>query len=454
MNVVALVQLFIGSLANSATADQGDGSFRRSEDSGRGSHGSELDWGDNESSDVGEETIEQDRELQSSYADSEDTLTPLDGNLQPMRKRSISDGCIAGMERFDDEEEDTLKVINGLEHSEKLHQELDFSSREMQSLIDSLNGDLGSSSATNLRCRHEDDTMSEEQDTARLEAYQEEGGVVRRRSRTTLSATLAERHAVASTISLSEPDLTVIGVNPRSPPPVLPRTVESPVPRRGSGWSSGLSSAESSPYRYGSAMTSLPASHKHLSMARSVPAEDRFGASLNLPKSPSSTVDRKIARLVRRGRKSETLPSGKPPASPILGKSSSMFFSDSPKSKGIKGHFKGLKKKVDKLTKKHSNVNFDETDCPQKTSRSPGPSRHTTPRTSLSFTRHGSVSTDAPIGLTSSLPSVDEVRCSPTARRRNTSSSQGSALPLVTKIFSVLQVWQENHFEVSALHCR
>ena len=90
---------------------------------------------------MGEDAIEQDRELQSSYTDLDDTLT-------------------------------------GIEHSEKLLQELDDSSREMQSLIDSLNKELESSSAANLHCGQEDDTMSEEQDTARLEAYQED--VVRR----------------------------------------------------------------------------------------------------------------------------------------------------------------------------------------------------------------------------------------------------------------------------------
>ena len=175
-------------------------------------------------------------------------------------------------------------------------------------------------------------------------------------------------------------------------------------------------------------MTSLPASHKHLSMMRSVPAEDRFGASLNLPKSPLSTSERKIARLVRRGRKSETLPSGKLPASPILGKSSSIRRLS--KIEWNQRSLQGLEEEGRQAHQKHSNVNVDETDCSQKTSRSPRPSRHTIPRTSLSFTCHGSVSTDVPIGLTRSLPSVDEVRCSPTARWRNTSSSQGSALPL------------------------
>ena len=203
---------------------------------------------------MGEDTIEQDRELRSSYTDLDDTLT-------------------------------------GIEHLEKLHQELDNSSREMQSLIDSLNGYLGSSDAASLRCGQEDNTMSEEQDTTMLAAYQEEGGVVRRRSGTTHSASLAERHSVTSTISLSEPDLTVIGVKQHSSPSILPPATTSSTLSLDSGWFSGLSSAESS---------AAPTPPTNSLPAHSVPREKRTGTLLQLPKIPQPI-------------ELETLPSGKPP---------------------------------------------------------------------------------------------------------------------------------------------
>ena len=394
-------------------------------------------------SDTGEDASERNVEFQSPLATSECTLTPKLGDIQPLRKRSISDSCIAEFEEDYGEEQDTLKAINGIEHSERLQRALDDSQRTMQSLIDSLN-EFQTASATN-RPSEEDDVISEEQDAEMLAAYQDDG-VVRRRSRTTLSASLAERHKVASTISLSEPDLTAIGVNPRSPPPMRPRTSGSPAHRRGSGFASGISSSESSPFHHGSAMTSVPASHKYLSITRSTPGEDKFATSLQLPKSPSATLERKIGRFVKRkGRKSETLPSRHSPLPP-LGKSSSMFFpADTPKSKGI---FKGLKSR---FAKRQSNVNFDEPDCPQKPSRSPGPTKSPGPtvRRSRTFMRNNSISSDSPIGLGAPLPSVDEAGRSPVSRRRNNvSSSQGSALPLITKIFSVLNVWQEHHFEV------
>jgi hypothetical protein len=209
------------------------------QDSGRGSPSSELEWEDNKSSDAGENAIEQDRRLQLSYTDLDDTLT-------------------------------------GTEHSEKLLQELDDSTEEMQSLIDLLERELKSFRATNLRCGQDDDTMSEEQDTARLEAYQE-GDMGRQRSQSILLDSLTQ--TVDSTISLSEPDQTVIGVNQHLPPPVPPCPTASPTLSQDSGWSS----LECSPcYK-----PRHPASYKPLSNMISIPGEERFATAQQLPKSPS-----------------------------------------------------------------------------------------------------------------------------------------------------------------------
>lgn len=342
--------------------------------------------------------------------------------------------------------------FQGMSHSLKLAGELDEASQSMQELMDALSLDFQTTDVTNLLAIEEDETFEDAEDQENLEAAKE---IVRRRSRT-LSERALMRHSVLSTISLSEPDLTQVGLDPGAPTSgvdtettsMQPRLTASPQPRRttspqqrhNSEPQHGLTASLSfndSPFHHGNAMTSLPASPKILNRPTHQPEE----------KATSGKSKSKIGKLGKK-KKADTLPNGparfggKSPNTLLTKSNSSMNFSFSgneyPKhTKGLKG-LMGFRKKSGKKLAKSPSMEADEA-----LDRSPGHSRGK--RTTL--LRKHSISSDTAIAAPLGIAEERMVQGSPLHRHRTESTSQGNS-NLVSKIFSVLDYWQEEYFEV------
>ena len=338
-----------------------------------------------------------------------------------------------------------------MSHSLKLAGELDEASKSMQELMDALSLDFQGTDVRNLLAIDEDDTFDDADDQENLEGA---GEIVRRRSRT-LSENALMRHSVLSTISLSEPDLTQVGLEPGAPASgvdrestsLLPRHTASPQPRRTTSpqqrhnsepqyeLTASLSFNES-PFHHGTAMTSLPASPMVLN--RSTHSQEE-----------KVTPGKSKGKISKSGKKkkADTLPNGparyggKSPHSLFTKSTSSMSFSLSgteyaKNSKGIKSWI-GFRRKAGKKLPKSTSMEAEEA-----LDKSPGHSR--AKRTLL---RKHSISSDS--ATTSPLGVAEDrmVQGSPLHRHRTESTSQGNS-NLVSKIFSVLDYWQEEYFEV------
>lgn len=281
------------------------------------------------------------------------------------------------------------KILEMSPHSLKMNgEELSEAVQSMQDAIDALDLPLSPPIM-------EDDTFDETEDQLNLEAGKD---ICRRKSRS-----LSDRGLRSSTVFSSEPDLTQICLDRHPASPRMNRDSASPHPRHHSERQYMLTqslSPTSSPFHHGNAMTSLPASHKLL---------------LNSPTHQQES--RSTGKSKEKKKKSETLPTKVT--------SSKSFYSDdhTKGSKGLKGRLINMKKKMTgKWLPRSSSMEPKELESTQR----------------LLTSRNHSVSGEA-----------DRVTPdSPLPRQRYQSTSHGNNLTLVMKIFSVLDYWQEEYFEV------
>ena len=347
--------------------------------------------------------------------------------------RSQSDMQLQG----NSEEEDNLDIaLNSLSHSEKMAMELDQASKKLQELTDMALSDFKSPSDPNI-LRTNDEIFNAEEDQENMANYREQG--VRKRSRT---LNTNSRHSILSTNSLSEPDMSVVGVGEQSPRnsgtpamdvPMSPQSEESQFAWRFPQTRAG----------------SVPSCHKFLTSSpahQSADREERFTSSVQYP-SPKrvASLDRRIGKLVKRSSSSGSGKKMEQTAkfnSLSQGKSVSAYLgSESPQKthKSIKRHWKDLKKKI--VEKKAKTPEVQETDCPHE--RSPGSG---TMKMNRTF-RKNSISRERGMSVSGSLFPVDELH-NPRLREQ---TSQGNTVTTVSKTFSILTFWQEQHFEVSLL---
>ena len=284
------------------------------------------------------------------------------------------------------------KILEMSPHSLKVNaEELGEAFQSMQDVIDAL--DLPLSPPI---MEEDDDTFDETEDQLNMEASKDIHG---RKSRS-----LSDHGLRHSTVFSSEPDLTHICLDRRAASPGMNRDSASPHLRHQSERQHALTqslSPTSSPFHHGNAMTSLPASHKLL---LSSPSHHQGSRSTEKSKE-------------KKKKKSETLPTKVTP-------SKSFYGDDQAKgSRGIKGRLINIKKKVTgKWLPRSSSMDAKELESTQR----------------LLTSRNHSFSGEA-----------DRVTPeSPLPRQRYQSTSHGSNLTLVSKIFSVLDYWQEEYFEV------
>ncbi len=413
------------------------------------SHGSEMEW-ESELSDVNDEDPAPHPSL---YKPLEPQGSPTRPKLATVLQRNISDNqieiSVAEEEEGGGDLEDTLNAtLNSISHSDKLAQELDEASQQMWELTEAC-----------------DDIFDAGEDKENLVTYRE-GGVVRRRSKTISGDSL--RHSVLSTISLSEPDLTVVGLPASSASPRSsgnPYSVETirvgPHRQPQSHDSLEQSSSDADPLS-----SSMPSSHKFLvsspkHKAYSASTEDRFLASIGVSPSASPHAgkgkhERRFPKLVRRSnssnssKKSSTLPTttGSKVIARSQGRSSSVaVFSatDLPKTPS-KGFLKGFRKNVKKLVKTPDALEVDGP-VPLARDKSPGAQASTSVKRSRTFMRKNSFSSEMALS-TSPLAPVDEMYHSAQQLSKRESTTRGNTISLVSQIFSILTLWQNEHFEV------
>ena len=284
------------------------------------------------------------------------------------------------------------KILEMSPHSLKMNaEELGEAFQNMQDVIEALDLPLSPPIIA-----EEDDTFDETEDQLNFEAGKD---ICRRKSRS-----LSDRGLRHSTVFSSEPDLTHICLDRHAASPGMNRDSTSPHLRHHLERQNALTqslSPTSSPFHHGNAMTSLPASHKLL---------------LNSPTHHQESRSTEKSKEKRK-KKSETLPTK-------VTSSKSFYGDDHAKgSRGLKGRLINIKRKVTgKWLPRSPSMDAKELESTQRLLKS----------------RNHSFSGEA-----------DRVTPeSPLPRQRYQSTSHGNNLTLVSKIFSVLDYWQEEYFEV------
>ena len=137
--------------------------------------------------------------------------------------RSIEEEEEEEEEEVEEEKEDTISDLS-LTHSQRMNLELDAASTMLEKLTESLftMGAKGGKTVNNVEKNDRDFTTS----------YQEDAGSVERRSRMSGAQSRSLRQSVMS-VSLSEPDLTQVGLpDSATPPPPVPPHRQFAVPVR------------------------------------------------------------------------------------------------------------------------------------------------------------------------------------------------------------------------------
>lgn len=358
-------------------------------------NGNQRRWEDNEHSDVDDDGPTPRPSVTTIAAPPKQRQTSRSEVLSDINELCECASNINLLASCEDKEELKEKILEMSPHSLKMNADevLGEAFQNMQDVIDAL--DLPLSCPTH---QLEDDPFDETED---LEA----GRDIRRRK----SRSLSDRGLRHSAVFSSEPDLTQVCIDRRAASPEIKQDSASPYLRHHSERQYALTqslSPTSSPFHHGNAMTSLPASHKLLL------------SSPNHQQGSRSTGKSKD----KKKKKAETLPTKVPYSKSNT--SMSLYGDDPTKgSKGLKGRLINFKKKMTgRLLPRSPSMDTQEVERTQR----------------LLSSRNHSISGEAERMIPES----------PLPRQRYQSTSHGNNLSLALKIFSVLDYWQEEYFEV------
>ena len=345
-----------------------------------------------------------------------------------------------------------------------LFQELDESSQMLDMLTQSLNvmdykskpvTPPDSSTHRKPRLSHSvsnaSSVFSETEDQENLARVQEAAGNggVKRRSRT-LSEN-ASRHQVVSNLSTSEPDLPNME---DTPPPLPPRTADMLAPStpshdsrsqgsliggrmvRGSSEHSLLTASVNlghtypSPFHHGNAMLVSPAH------------QTRSALSTPERKKHSNTMEHSGSRTPKRSsKKASTF--GR--YSPVPDVADGALPPRTPKKDKSKSRWVGLKERMNKTFKRSPSMEPVQ-GIPREARSQSIPTIRKNHVSSVA--RKTSVGPEVKLSVAVDMP--DGGGPSP-SRRQRTLSVQGGGVTLISKIFTVLNCWQENYSEVRQL---
>ena len=348
-------------------------------------------------------------------------------------------------------------------------QQLDESAHMLDKLTESLNVDLKSNPATPSRGSTHQPRLShsnskdssvfsevEEQEyMARYQTASSSGGV-KRRSRT-LSEN-ASRLQVVSNLSTSEPNLANVDIDDDdadTPPPLPPRTPDMLVESADVATRDARSLSGSA---VGNRMIRGSSEHSLLTASLNIGPGNRspyLQTSNAMMISSTYQVSKSALSTPERRKYVDNSGSKTPKKHSSSGKKSNTFGRYSPIPPGE--HHDGKSSKKEKSSKRGWKIVKNITRSFKRSPSMEGGNLQGSPRESRSqsiptvrrnnVVRKTSVGPEVKLSVAVDVPDGGSQGPSP-ARRQRTLSTQGSAVTLIAKIFSVLGCWQENYFEV------